>query len=169
MKGSENVITIYTDGAVSGNGQENAYGGWGFVCVETGLTNWGPVQNATNQRCELIGVINACKYATALLMEKDTSVFPPETVEICSDSAYIINCHKQNWYKSWQNNGWVNSKKEPVANKELWEMLVPFFENPQFSFKKVVGHSGDEYNELADKLANRGKAEAKEWRNLQNG
>ena len=160
------MITIYTDGAVSKNGTEEAYGGWGFTCVETEAQHYGPVMNATNQRCELYGVINACKYAEALLNSSNKDTFPPETIEICSDSAYIVNCYKQQWYKSWMSNGWVNSKKEPVANKMLWEMLLPYFENPQFSFKKVVGHSGDKYNELADTLANKGKAEAKEWRKM---
>ena len=50
-------------------------------------------------------------------------------------------------------NGWLNSKKQPVANKELWEKLIPYFENPRFSFEKVKGHSGNQLNELVDKMA----------------
>lgn len=160
------MVTIYTDGAVSKNGTDEAYGGWGFVCTENNAQHWGPVMNATNQRCELYAVINACQYAETLLGSNHEVSFPHETIEICSDSAYIVNCYNQNWYKSWMSNGWVNSKKEPVANKMLWEMLIPYFENPQYSFKKVRGHSGDKYNELADVLANKGKAEAKKWKEL---
>lgn len=157
------MITIYTDGAVSKNGTEDAYGGFGFVCVETNMQYHGPVLNATNQKCELQGVIHACKYAEGALNGDYKDSFPQGTVEIRSDSAYIINCYNQGWYKNWRTNGWKNSKKEPVANKELWELLIPYFENPHFNFTKVRGHSGDRYNELADKLANRGKQEAKDY------
>ena len=153
------MYTIYTDGAVSKNGQDGAYGGYGFVCEQTTYEECGPVIEATNQICELTAVLNACLYAERMLASTDT--FPPQEVEIRSDSAYIINCYNQKWYYSWQSNGWKNSKKEPVANKELWEMIIPFFDNPAFSFVKVRGHSGDYYNEKADALANKGKAAAK--------
>lgn len=153
------MYKIYTDGAVSKNGQEGAYGGYGFVCEQTGYTECGPVMDATNQICELTAVLRACLYAKDMLLSKD--IFPPIEVEIRSDSAYIINCYNQHWYWSWQSNGWKNSKKEPVANKELWEAIIPFFNNPQFSFTKVRGHSGDYWNEKADELANKGKATAK--------
>lgn len=50
--------------------------------------------------------------------------------------------------------GWRNSKKEPVANRELWERLIPYFENPRFSFEKVKGHSGEkDWNDYVDRLA----------------
>ena len=155
------MITIYTDGAVSKNGKEGAYGGWGFVRAEDEHYEFGGLAiNATNQICELKAVYEACKYAQDILNESENS-FPAEKVTIRSDSAYIINCCKQKWYVSWQSNGWKNSKKEPVANKELWELIIPYFENPQFTFEKVVGHSGDKFNELADNYANRGKQQAK--------
>lgn len=163
------MITVYTDGAVSKNGQEGAYGGFGFICVETGVTHSAPVFHATNQICELCGVISACKYAESLLNNNNEDSFPPETAEIRSDSAYIINCYRQGWYKTWQANGWKNSKKEPVANKELWEELIPYFTNPLFNFTKVVGHSGDKYNERADELANKGKKIAKNIIDIEEG
>ena len=155
------MITIYTDGAVSKNGQEDAYGGYGFICVETGFTDFGPVSPATNQICELTAVLEACKYAEKELNENNENAFLKPTAEIRSDSAYIINCYNQKWYHSWRNNGWKNSKKEAVANKELWEQIIPYFENPYFNFTKVTGHSGDTYNEKADHLANQGKRAAK--------
>lgn len=156
------MITIYTDGAVSKNGTEDAYGGFGFICVETGMTHSAPVFKATNQICELLGVIAACQYAEMELGSDYKERFPQEQVEIRSDSAYIINCYNQKWYVNWRANGWKNSKKEPVANQELWELLIPYFTNPCFNFVKVIGHSGDIYNEKADDLANRGKRTAKD-------
>lgn len=156
-------IVIYTDGATSGNGKENAVGGWAWYEPETEDKDWGSVlKGATNQICELTAVLEACRYADIRLVHAETQdIFPLPQIEIRSDSAYIINCCKDKWYKSWQNNGWKNSKKEPVANKELWQEIIPYFENESFSFVKVKGHSGEEGNEMADLLACRGRDNAK--------
>ena len=72
---------------------------------------------------------------------------------VYSDSAYCMNCVNNGWWKTWTNNGWKTSTKEPVKNKELWQKLIPSFENPNIVFKKVKGHNGDEWNEYVDKLA----------------
>jgi ribonuclease HI len=158
------MLTLYTDGAVSGNGKENAYGGWGWYCKETQVQEFGAIPTgATNQICELMAVIRACEYANETTIDmKEDGFFSAPAVTIRTDSAYIFNCWKDKWYKSWQRNDWKNSKKEPVANKDLWEQLIPFFENPQFYFEKVKGHSGEFGNEMADELACKGKAKAKE-------
>lgn len=74
-------------------------------------------------------------------------------VTIYTDSAYVSNCYEQRWYKTWNNNGWRNSKGEDVANQELWMQLIPFFETPGVFIQKVKGHSGNVYNNIADKLA----------------
>ena len=146
--------TIYTDGATSGNGYEGAQGGVAYLIMKDGMiVNMyaAPITNATNNICELEAMIEGCRAAIiwADAMWKDTD--PHFTV--CSDSAYIINCYKQEWYKKWQENGWINSKKQPVANKELWEELIPYFKDSRFSFEKVMGHSGDKYNEIVDRMA----------------
>ena len=83
---------------------------------------------------------------------------PFDVVLVYSDSAYCINCYNQNWFRAWQQNGWKNSKKEPVANKELWEELIEFFDDVRFKFNKVKGHNGkidenSKWNEFVDKLA----------------
>ena len=148
---------IYTDGAASGNGYEGAQGGWAWILLVDGQVvrfKAGHVDNATNNICELMAVIDACDFL---------SHFIPEKTIIHSDSAYIINCYKQKWYKKWQANGWINSKKQPVANKELWELLIPFFENELFNFEKVTGHSNNKYNNLADKMAVDAKQENYEF------
>ena len=149
-------MIIYTDGATSNNGKENAYGGWAFVVVDDNnnfiYSKSGSLNNTTNNICELTAVIEACYYALG-----NSSAF--EKVEIISDSAYIINCYNQKWYYSWQRNGWRNSKKEPVANKELWEELIPFFEKVEFEFVKVKGHAENKWNNLADELAVKAKFE----------
>lgn len=167
-------MKAYTDGAVSGNGTENAYGGWAYVilleehesllCDDVIHGDSGYVDKATNQICELIAVIEACKYIESQSRE---NVFFPHT--IYSDSAYVVNCYKQNWWKNWEINGWKNSKKEPVANKELWEELIPYFQNPSFNFEKVKGHSNNEWNNLVDELAVKAKQKISYKEAMRNG
>jgi len=142
------MVEIYTDGATSNNGYEDSLGGWAFVFVVDGISVYeeaGALANATNNRCELTAIIKGCQRALEF--------FDDEELVVLSDSAYCINCYTQEWYKNWMKNGWINSKKEPVMNKDLWKELIPFFKNPRFSFKKVKGHSLNKYNERADKLA----------------
>lgn len=162
-------MIIYTDGATSGNGKENAAGGWAWVCPDTDDKDWGSIIiGATNQVCELTAALEACKWAWSAISDNKKK-FPPESVEIHSDSAYIVNCYKDQWWKTWERNGWKNSKKEPVANRELWEELIKFFEDPRFTFVKVKGHYGIEGNEMADKLACNGRDLAKERLRNKNG
>lgn len=143
-------MKAYTDGATSNNGYEGATGGWAFCILDENEVvieaNSGKLTPATNNQCELTAMINACDWLKA-------NCVPGARHEIYSDSAYIINCYIQKWYKKWQINGWRNSKKEPVANKQLWEKLIPFFEDSNFEFYKVEGHSTNKYNNLVDRLA----------------
>lgn len=144
---------IYTDGATSGNGYEGAQGGYAFVILrndEITLLENGFVEDATNNICELEAIIQACITADSLA---DYNYEDEPLFTIYSDSAYIVNCYKDKWYKKWQKNGWLNSKRQPVANKEYWEKLIPYFEDSRFSIEKVKGHSGNQLNELVDKMA----------------
>lgn len=140
------MIYIYTDGACSGN---PGPGGSAFIVVENEekIYEWKmPIPEATNNICELIAIIEGCTWAKEF--------YPLEKITIRTDSAYCHNCYTQKWYKNWQKNGWKNSKKEPVANKTLWLQLIPFFENTNFIFEKVKGHTGSkDWNDEVDKLA----------------
>ena len=152
------IYKLFTDGATSNNGYEEAYGGYGWaLIVNDKLVESGKnfVKPATNNICELMGMIEGCKTAKSV-------VEPFDMVLVYSDSAYIVNCYKQGWYKAWERNGWINSKKQPVANKELWKDLIPFFENPNFKFEKVKGHSNSndensKWNNYVDKMAVKAK------------
>ena len=139
------MIDIYTDGSATKNRS-----GWGIVIIIPGLEipalDAGTEAGATNQRMELMAALKALQWWAANAQET-------EDVTIWSDSAYFCNCYNDKWYINWENNGWINSKKEPVANKDLWEELISFFKNPQVHIEKVKGHSGHTYNEMADKLA----------------
>lgn len=150
-------IKIYSDGACSGNGKADAKGGWAYVVLLTendALYRYGGEIGTTNQRMELKAAIEG------LITAKEEGNLDNFTeIELYTDSAYIANCFKQKWWVNWQANGWRNSKKEPVANKELWEQIIPFFKNPNFNIVKVKGHAGDYWNEHVDKLAVRGSHE----------
>jgi ribonuclease HI len=142
-------VVIYTDGACSGNQEATNVGGWGAVLTygdNKNLEIWGGEKNTTNNRMEMTACIQALEHLKRDGIE----------VEIFSDSAYIVNCFRQRWYAKWQRNGWKNSKKEPVENKDLWIRLLELVDRHRVTFYKVKGHSGIELNELADKLANRG-------------
>ena len=149
-----NRIKLYCDGASSNNGKENAIGGWAFAIVkndEVTYSESGKQIGATNQMMELQAIIAGCE-CVSLLESKDS------LIDVYSDSAYATNAHIQNWWCNWEKNGWLNSKKEPVANKELWELLIPYFKNINYTFNKVKGHSIDDninsyWNNYVDKLA----------------
>lgn len=144
-------MKIYTDGATSNNGYNNAIGGWAYVIIndngEKISEDSGRIPGATNNICEMTAIIKACHAALPYW----------GTHTIYSDSAYCIRCKNEKWYDNWRKNGWINSQKKPVANKELWEELIPFFESPLFEFEKIKGHSGNKWNEYVDKLAVKAK------------
>ena len=142
---------IYTDGSTRANGQENAVGGWAYAMLnaEYGTltaADSGSEVGSTNQRMELTAAIKALEYVSPMMG-------PFEEVEICTDSAYLHNCYAQGWYRSWQMNGWKNSKKQPVANQDLWEKLIPYFESANVKFVKVKGHADNIWNCYVDDLA----------------
>jgi len=143
---------IYTDGAVSKNGSEDAIGSWAFVIVDSAQdqvinSSSARVIDTTNQRCELLAAYEALRF-----WERKNKSF--EDTILYSDSAYLVNCWKDEWYIKWQANGWRNSKREPVANQDLWEKLIPYFKDKNLVIAKVKGHSGaNDYNDIVDKLA----------------
>lgn len=144
------MIKIYTDGSCRGNGYTNSRGAWGFAVVNEDdklvYAECGGRVVTTNNQMELEAVMCALSYIT------NSEAVSAECVEIYTDSAYIHNCVTQGWYKNWQKNGWVSSKKEPVKNKEYWEFLIPYFEDERYSFVKVKGHADNHWNNFVDKM-----------------
>ena len=152
MSSQQGNIIIYSDGACSGNQFSDNKGGWGAVLKYKHTTKeiYGGERNTTNQRMELTACIRA-------LEQVKTDTIP---IDIYSDSAYLVNCIQQQWYKTWEVNGWKTAKKKPVENRDLWEPLVAFMKKYRIRFHKVEGHRGVELNERADELARRGAEEA---------
>ena len=127
------MIHLYCDGGCSGNQSATNIGGWGTVLVYKDHIKElkGGKKNTTNNQMELTALIEGLKAIT-------NTALP---VSVYSDSAYIINCFHQKWYVNWKKNGWKNSKKDPVENRELWESLIELVgRHPLVHFYKVKGH-----------------------------
>ena len=132
---------VFTDGACSGN---PGPGGWGAIILdekENQINLSGREQSTTNNRMELIAPIMALKKI------KSNSI-----IIIYTDSTYLKNGITL-WIKNWEKNGWKSANKKPVKNKDLWVVLSKLTEKQSISWKWVKAHSGNKFNELADKLA----------------
>ena len=134
-------VTIYTDGACSGN---PGPGGWGAILMYKHIKKEisGGKTDTTNNVMELTAVIQALK----LLKH-------PCNVDLYSDSAYVVNAFLQKWITNWQKNNWKTSDKKDVKNKELWQELLELTNIHTVNFIKVKGHSDNEFNNRCDELA----------------
>lgn len=143
-------IKLYSDGACSGNGQENGgKGGYGTILqAYNGSSLLGEKEysqgylDTTNNRMELLGVITGFENLTK-----------PCDVEVISDSKYVIDAFNQHWIDSWIKNGWKNSQKKPVKNRDLWERLLNAMKPHNVKFTWVKGHNDHPENERCDRLA----------------
>jgi len=133
-------VTIYTDGACSGN---PGPGGWGAVLMygEAKKELSGGEISTTNNRMELISVISALE-----------ALKEPCEVELFTDSQYVANAINLGWLDSWQRKGWKRKGGE-VKNPDLWVKLVPLLEKHNVTFSWVKGHADNEYNNRCDELA----------------
>ena len=134
-------VTIYTDGACSGN---PGPGGWGSILMmgENRKEISGGSANTTNNIMELTAVIEALK-----MLKR------PCKVNIYSDSAYVVNAFVQKWIYGWMKKGWKTAGNEPVKNKELWQELYELTKIHDVTFNKVKVHADNEFNNRCDELA----------------
>ena len=134
-------VTIYTDGACSGN---PGPGGWGAILIYGAhqLELSGYDASTTNNKMEL--------YAAAAALEK---LKEPSEVQLYTDSAYLINGFNQHWVDNWQCNGWITSTKKPVENQELWKTLIDLSKLHTITWNKVKGHADNPFNNRCDELA----------------
>jgi ribonuclease HI len=136
MKPEGRRITVYTDGACSGN---PGPGGWAWA-VAKGPFESGAAAHTTNQRMEITAAFQALQTLEGAL-------------EIVSDSTYVVKCFTDHWYRGWQARGWRNSQNKPVANRDLWEPFIELALSRAASFRWVKGHGTDPMNHLVDELA----------------
>jgi len=136
-------VTIYTDGACSGN---PGPGGWAALLRYGTRTKEmsGFVAGTTNNRMELMGVIEAL-----------SALKEPCRVTVCSDSTYLVNAFEKGWIENWKLNGWKTAAKQPVENQDLWTILLMSIKKHghEVKFVKVAGHADDADNNRCDALA----------------
>ena len=135
------MITIYTDGACSGN---PGIGGWGAVILDNNKEDIflnGGNDNTTNNQMELTAAIEALKYFE-----------DRQTITLITDSKYVKD-GIQSWIQNWKKNGWKTAAKKPVKNKELWIELDELITTHNITWEWVKGHAGNIHNEKADYLA----------------
>ena len=135
------TVTIYTDGACSGN---PGPGGWGAILMygQHKRELSGGEANTTNNRMELTAVIQA------LSMLKE-----PCIVDLWSDSKYVIDGLSKGWAKGWKARGWKKADKKPALNPDLWDRLLTLTDIHSLRYHWVKGHAENEYNNRCDELA----------------
>lgn len=135
------TVTIYTDGACSGN---PGVGGWGAILFYKDQMREmsGFEENTTNNKMELTAAIKALE-----------RLKEPCEVELYSDSAYLVNAFLEGWLTKWQMNGFRSSNKKPVQNVDLWQKLVELNNTHKITWIKVKGHADNVYNNRCDALA----------------
>ena len=134
-------VELYTDGACRGN---PGRGGWGAILVYAGrekeLSGGEPM--TTNNRMELLAVISALE-----------ALKEPCSVEVVSDSKYVVDAIDKGWLWDWEKRGWKKADKKPVLNVELWQRLLPLLAKHRVCFTWIQGHAGHPYNERCDAIA----------------
>ncbi len=135
------TVTIYTDGACSGN---PGPGGWGAILRYQGNEKElsGGEAHTTNNRMELLGVISALQ-----------ALKEPCVVELYSDSKYVIDALEKGWAQGWKRRGWIKADKKPALNSDLWELLLELVSRHEVHYHWVKGHAENEYNNRCDRLA----------------
>ena len=144
------TVTLYTDGACSGN---PGPGGWGAILEYNGIEKElsGGENNTTNNRMELTAVIQGLK-----------ALKEPCIVELYSDSKYVIDALEKGWAIGWKKRNWIKSDKKPALNPDLWEVLLSLTEIHTLHYHWVKGHADNPKNNRCDEMA---VAESKRFRN----
>lgn len=136
------TVDLYTDGGCSGN---PGPGGYAAILVYNGRESEpivGCEAATTNNRMELLAVINGL----AVLKHRCR-------VRIHADSNYVVKAFTEGWLANWKKNGWINSQRKPVPNRDLWELLDKQVARHEIEWVWVKGHNGHHYNERCDQLA----------------
>ena len=135
------TVTIYTDGACSGN---PGPGGWGAILEWNGVEKElsGGENPTTNNRMELLAVISALEKLNQSCI-----------VELYSDSKYVIDALTKGWLTSWIKNGWRKADKKAVLNVDLWQRLLLLLEKHEMHYHWVKGHAENEKNNRCDQMA----------------
>ena len=135
------TVILYTDGACSGN---PGPGGWGAILEYNGHRKEmsGGEENTTNNRMELTAVIKGLQALNQRC-----------TVELYSDSKYVIDALEKGWAEGWKKRGWIKSDKKPALNPDLWEILLELTHQHEMHYHWVKGHADNPMNNRCDEMA----------------
>ena len=134
-------VTIYTDGACSGNPGPGGYG----VILEYGAKTKelsAGFSNTTNNRMEMMAVIAGL-----------SALQQPCEVTVVSDSRYVVDAIEKGWVQKWKSNGWMRNKREKALNVDLWKKLLALLDRHRVTFTWIRGHNNHPQNERCDRLA----------------
>jgi ribonuclease HI len=134
-------VTIYTDGACDPN---PGTGGWAAILISGKAKKEisGGEKDSTNNRMELTAVIEALR-----------ALKEPCLVTIYTDSMYVKDPFTKGWLINWQRRGWKTASKDPVKNRDLWEILWDLSLKHTLKWEWVKGHAEDPLNNRCDELA----------------
>ncbi len=139
-------VCIFTDGAARGNPGNGGFGALLRFTDKDGIVHERELSEGfsltTNNRMELLGVIRALQ-----------ALKHPCRVRVQTDSRYVVDAFNKDWISGWKLRGWKTAKKEPVANRDLWEELLRAMEGHEVTFDWIKGHAGHPENERCDALA----------------
>lgn len=134
-------VTIYTDGACSGN---PGPGGWAAILIyrDKRAELSGYEAHTTNNRMELMAAIRGLR-----------ALKEPCAVRLYSDSTYLVNAFEKKWLENWQRRNWLTAAKKPVENQDLWQELLALTATHEVEWIKVRGHADNAGNNRCDELA----------------
>ncbi len=139
-------VLIFSDGSARGNPGNGGFGALLRYADAQGRVHERELsqgyQLTTNNRMELLGVIRALQ-----------ELKRPCKVRVQTDSKYVVDAFNQHWIEGWKRRGWKNAKKDPVANRDLWEELLAAMDGHEVAFTWIKGHAGHVENERCDALA----------------
>lgn len=140
------IYNVFTDGSCNqGSGELVIKGAWAFVVVDEKnnmvISDTGLELNTTNNRCEMLAIVNAIKAIKKINTTNDL-------IKINCDSAYIVNAFNDGWIEKWMSNGWINSRGESVLNQDYWNSILEEKKELNLVFNKIKRKN----NSLAKKV-----------------
>jgi ribonuclease HI len=154
---SSGEVHVYTDGASTGSRGPGGYGAVIILGQGKTVEISGGERDTTNLRMEITAACAALE-----------NIGEGHTVTVYADASYLVNCMRRGWHEKWRKNGWLNHRKRPVANRDLWERLLEATaRHREVRWKKVKGHSRTagahkSGNDRADELAVTAKKQAED-------
>lgn len=140
------ALKLYTDGS----GTTSGHIGWAFIVVNPEddsviEVGHGSEDEGTNNIAEMLAIINGLEW----LKENNHSA----PIEVFSDSAYVVNAFREDWFSKWEKRNWRNTRGRPVKNKEYWQRLQKIVDGLNVSWYHIPSHAGIKYNEACDSFA----------------